>query len=275
MWQRSNYEEAAQRIGKEFSDNRGNNTVSINQLATKVARDNNLNPEGIRTMVRLANVAVFEEIFHKQAGDKMFEFEVGDPEVVINTLYQETKIAMDGMANTPTNYNFDADYYGDFVNEKAPVQSIKIAEVLPEESVYISPVAIKQRCMQAQEKIAMEEKEHAVEWIDALEKAAKLFNVLSPSTPESITLEKDALAIIGEKAVPELTVFRELTGKCTKYALLGGKSVNEVLDKHIANPSIPSQSIIHMLKEAQNAREQVAVCKQGLKWLAQNSTRIK
>ena len=64
MWQRNNYEDAAQKIGKEFAENRGNNTVSINQLATKIARDNNLNPEGIRTMVRLANVAVFEEIFY-------------------------------------------------------------------------------------------------------------------------------------------------------------------------------------------------------------------
>lgn len=271
MWQRNNYEDAAQKIGKEFAENRGNNTVSINQLATKVARDNNLNPEGIRTMVRLANVAVFEEIFHKHAsGDKMFEFEVGDPEVVISTLYQETKSAMDKVAAAPCDYDFGADYYGDL---EAPVQ--KVAEAPAEEPVAnISPLVVKQRMEQAHEKLAMEKKEHEFEWLEALEKAAKLFMVASAPIPACVTFEKDAVSILGCDIVPELTVLKEMTGRC-KQALLGGEEVTKVAEQHVANPTTETRSIIQMLKTAQDARMQMVVCKQGLEWLAANLPRVK
>lgn len=273
MWQRNEYESAAQKIGKEFAENRGNNTVSINQLSTKVARDNNLNPESIRTMVRLANVAVFEEIFHKQAGvaDRMFEFELGDPEVVINTIYQETKSAMDKVAADPGSYDFGADYYGDL---ETPVQ--KVAEAPAEEVVpYVSPLAMKQRLIQAHEKLAMERKEHEYEWVDALEKAGKLFTVADLSVPACITFEKDALSTLGSESVFELSVLKEMTGRCTKHAFLGGDDPAAVVTNHVANPSVGTRSIIQMLKTACAARDQMRVCKQGLKWLDDNTNRVK
>lgn len=272
MWQRSSYEEAAQKIGKDFAENRGNNTVSINQLATKVARDNNLNPEGIRTMVRLANVAVFEEIFHKQAGatDRMFEFEVGDPEVVINTLFQETKTAMDKVAAVPAGYDFGSDYYGDLSD---PIQ--KIAEAPYEEPVtYISPLVVKQRFIQAQEKLAMEKQEHEFEWIEALEKAAKLLMVAAPPAAACVTLEKDAVSILGEEILPELSVLKEITGRC-KQALLGGEKIAEVVDRHAANPTAEGRGIIQMLKTASEARKQLTICKSGLEWLEKNQVQVK
>lgn len=271
MWQRAQYEDAAQKIGKEFAENRGNNTVSINQLSTKVARDNNLNPEGIRTMVRLANVAVFEEIFHKHAGvDKMFEFEVGDPEVVINTLYQETKTAMDKIASAPAGYSRDADYYGDL---ETPVE--KVAEVAAEAPVqYISPMAVKERFLKAQEKLAIEKKEHEFEWIDALEKAARVFQTVAPPVTACVAFEKDALSILGSGIVPELTALKEITGRC-KQALLGGDTVENVLAKHAASPTTETRGIIQMLKTAQDARAQMHVCKSGLEWLSNNIARIK
>lgn len=273
MWQRTNYEDAAQKIGKEFAENRGNGTVSINQLATKIARDNNLNPEGIRTMVRLANVSVFEEIFHKHAGeDRMFEFEVGDPEVIINTLFQETKTAMDKVAAAPSDYDFGADYYGDMGE---PIQ--KVAEAAPAEEPpqYISPYVVKQRLVLAHEKIAMEKQEHEFEWVEALEKAAKLMTVAAPTIPACVVFEKDALSILGDGAVPELTALRQMTGRCTKHPFLGGEKIATVLASHIANPPEETRSIIQMLKIAQDARLQMVTCKQGLEWLAQNLPRVK
>ena len=61
MWTRKQYEDAAQQIGNAHTASGG--AQSINDLALKVAQDNGLNPEGIRTVVRLANVAVFENMF--------------------------------------------------------------------------------------------------------------------------------------------------------------------------------------------------------------------
>jgi hypothetical protein len=62
---------------------------SLNDLSEKVARDENLNPDEIRTLVRLANVATFQEIFKgKTDGDKMVEFDVGAPEEVIRRIVE-------------------------------------------------------------------------------------------------------------------------------------------------------------------------------------------
>jgi hypothetical protein len=307
MWQRSDYDAAAQKIGKDFAENRGNSTVSINQLATKVARDNNLNPEGIRTMVRLANVSVFEEIFQKHAGnDKMFEFEVGDPEVVINTLYQETKTAMDKVAgDSSAPYSREADYFGDVPSSEVTPKTTRIFEEFeavernPEmekaanniHELYrglvagfvdvvpafnpISALEVRQQMSNAQEKLAMEKREHEFEWVDTLEKTAKLFNVASLSDSEGICLEKDAVSLLGEDAIPDIAALRTMTGRCTKYALLGGSSVQEVTNRHVSNPTAETRGIIQMLKTARDTRNEMHVCTKGIEWITNNIERIK
>lgn len=63
---------------------------SLNELSQKFAADHALNPDEIRTLVRLANVATFQELFkRKDDGDKMVEFDTGDPEAVIRNLVRE------------------------------------------------------------------------------------------------------------------------------------------------------------------------------------------
>lgn len=275
MWQRADYERAAQTIGKDYAASWPSGTTTINQLATKTARDNNLTPEGIRTMVRLANVAVFEDIFPKYAGsDKMFEFEVGDPEVVINNLYNETKTAMDrSLPGTQTDYDRQQDYYGDL---NTPFTSFDKEAAAPEpvSEISVPKHILREKLLQAREKLALEKQEHEFEWVDALEKAARLMAVAAPPIPACITLEKDAVSTVGEGITPELTVLREMTGRCTKHAFLGGEKVAHVLEHHVANPSADMRSIIEMLKEAQSARQQIGVCRQGLEWLANNLPRV-
>ena len=66
----------------------------LNDLVEKVAREAELSPDAIRTLGRLTNVAVFQEMFQQKTAaaepDRMIEFEPGDPEVVIarDLLYQ-------------------------------------------------------------------------------------------------------------------------------------------------------------------------------------------
>jgi hypothetical protein len=114
MWTRAEYDNAATQIGKEFASSNGQ--MRINDLATKVATENHLNPEGIQTLVRLANVAAFQELFTKRAGseDRMIEFEVGDPDLVISNIYAETKqaaVAQQKFASV-SSYDRAMDYYG-------------------------------------------------------------------------------------------------------------------------------------------------------------------
>lgn len=114
MWTRAEFDNAATQIGKDFAASEGQ--MRINDLATKVATENNLNPEGIQTLVRLANVVAFQELFTKRAGseDRMIEFEVGDPDLVISNIYSETKqaaVAQQKFASV-SSYDRAMDYYG-------------------------------------------------------------------------------------------------------------------------------------------------------------------
>lgn len=65
---------------------------TVNDVCEKAAKDDSLNPEEIRTLVRMSNVAVFQQMFKQKdsAGDpdRHVEFEVGDPETVIQRLHQ-------------------------------------------------------------------------------------------------------------------------------------------------------------------------------------------
>jgi len=64
----------------------------LNDVCQKVAQEEALNPEEIRTLVRLSNVAMFQHQFKAKdaegAPDRHVEFEVGDPETVIQRMQQ-------------------------------------------------------------------------------------------------------------------------------------------------------------------------------------------
>lgn len=57
MWTRKEYENAAEEIAQKHAESKG--VVSINKLAEDMSRTASLDSDGIRTMVRLANVSVF------------------------------------------------------------------------------------------------------------------------------------------------------------------------------------------------------------------------
>ena len=85
-WNESEYVKRANEIASQHVISK----KSLDELCEKVARDENMNPNEIRTLVRLANVATFQELFkRKDDGDKMVEFDTGDPEKVINNIVSE------------------------------------------------------------------------------------------------------------------------------------------------------------------------------------------
>lgn len=85
-WHEEQYINHAKTLATQFAVSRR----PLNELTGKFAQDHALNPDEIRTLVRLTNVAAFQELFaRKNDGDKMVEFETGDPEVVIQNLIAE------------------------------------------------------------------------------------------------------------------------------------------------------------------------------------------
>ncbi len=249
MWTRKDYEREAANVAKEFVATKGER--SINKIAADIARANNLNPEGIRTLVRLANVDAFNEEFPKMSGDdRILEFSTGDPEEVIVDLQNEaeTKVASDQrVASGSPAYDRAVDYEIDPVPQLAPME--KAAEAGPEEPLLPRHEALL-LLKRASDEFGMKVRQGEMAWVDLMEKCAQSTRTLGPARMAD-ALEKDAIAITGTSIVPELHMLAKMTGR--EFSLSTEK-VATILDKHLAVPSSSHRPIIDMLEKASVVR---------------------
>lgn len=270
MWNKNQFEKAADEIGQSFVSSQGKS--SINDLATKVAADNQLNLEGIRTMVRLANVSAFEKLFSKagadKAPDRMLEFEVGDPEIVINRLHKnaEEKHAV----KQASTYNRVVDYHSDVAREIVPLE--KCASAIPGFTMPEAkpPVGYSKQMVQTQFKLAGEKlREEGLQararWTDAMEKAAQCTRTLPGGYAE---VEKLAMASFGEQVLPELCALQK--SLAPKSTFDGHMKIAHVLATHVAVITKEQVPALKLLKEATEARTLYLGCKKSCQWVAEN-----
>ena len=269
MWNKNQFEKAADEIGQKFVSSQGKET--INDLATKVAGDNQLNLEGIRTVVRLANVSAFEKLFSKagadKAPDRMLEFEVGDPEIVINRLHKNAELKH--TVKQASTYDRTRDYYGDMVREIVPLE--KTASAIPgfTMSGSIPKAGPSKQMVQTQfklagEKLRQEGLQARVRWTEAMEKAARSFRV---SGCNKSYIEKSAVAQFGETILPELLALH--TAVMPKVPFSGIK-VASILETHVAVIPEAQKPVMNFLKEAAEARKLYQDCKKSCEWVAEN-----
>jgi hypothetical protein len=258
MWTRKQYEDAAQQIGNAHTASNG--AQSINDLALKVAQDNGLNPEGIRTVVRLANVAVFENMF-KQAGDskapdRMFDFSVGDPEQVINQLGASVKVACEAPGVTST-YDRTLDYYGDInyrPQEKIAAETVHAGVERPV-GKGLHPLELQGVFKRAEEVMTEQRRQAENAWISSLEKAAQLLKVHAETPLAKEAFEKNAVASFGADIVPELRMVRKMTGSSPDGGLLDDMDkVAEAQEFHLAQVHGGMVDVLNAVKEASEAR---------------------
>lgn len=281
LWNRKNFEEAAQQIGKSFVASAGKD--SINSLATKIAQEAQLNPDGIRTIVRLANVSAFEEMFGKRAEDKatdrMIEFEVGDPEVIINNLYSSAKSDLTS-TKTASDYNRTADFYGDIAYPKPALE--KTATVISGIEMQVkserppSKAEVQLLFKRAEDKMKAEKAEAEAAWFGTMEKAARSLIVLDGRIDARTAFEKTAISSLGTDVIPELNMLQRLTSPKSKTTseLCGGEKIAHVLDTHIAVVSREQKPIIEMIKKACALRQTRTQLQAGLDWIDTNRARI-
>lgn len=280
MWTRKEYEDAAQKIGEDFVAQGG--TTSINDLSMKVAQDGGLNPEGIRTLVRLANVAAFEQNFEKRSrdghGDRMVEFTVGDPEVVISQLHDGIKEAQ-VKAAAEAQYDRTADYFADVKYDKPPLE--KVAETRIETGVEaaktptMSNAEIRLLFKKAEDKMKQELHRTQLRWENNICKAASILLANDSRVEARTELEKIAVSLCGEDILPELRLLQIITSpRRTEINLCGGEKIATVINTYVATPSKPQKAILKLLKEANIARKESHIKEAGLQWLAQNKTRV-
>lgn len=272
MWTRKEYENAAEEISQKYAESKG--ALSVNKLAEDMSRTASLNPDGIRTMVRLANVSVFEKMFAEKTGeDKMIEYEPGDAEIVINNIYTSEKKACEQHLMEKVAYDRVQDYHGDLEPMTKTANSEEHFVGKKEERIP-SRQELKHVVQRAREKLAEEKVVVEHRWIDAMEKLAynaKLFI----QTPQSRTrFEKLAVAALGEQVIPELRALNSALGVGINAPLFGGEKLAEVLDRFTASPSSQDRAMLDFIEGAKHARVEIRRIDNGVSVLDEKLARI-
>jgi len=184
----------------------------LNDLVEKVAREAELSPDAIRTLGRLTNVAVFQEMFQQKTAaaepDRMIEFEPGDPEVVIARVVKSADLQT------------AADTSGDKVAEELPdlmravrrpfddsgTDKVASAEATEREAPRHLQVM---RLRKLADELSVSITKEAMLWEDGVTALAKTFRRAPGYGPSHVDFEKAAMADIGADALPELEVIRE------------------------------------------------------------------
>ncbi|RLC86819.1 MAG: hypothetical protein DRJ03_07630 [Chloroflexi bacterium] len=258
MWKRKQYEDAALQIAKDFTASEG--TSTINELSTKVARDNNLDAEGIRTMVRLANVSAFQELFSKKAsdGDRMIEYDLGDPEMVVSTLYAETKekVASAGdMSSSSSGYDRHLDYFGALEKIAEEDEEEESSEESDSDAPMVDKKKIKHLFGKAKKKMEEQEKEARASWMRNMEDASQTLRVVGvESSFNKEAFDRDAICLVGDDVLPELRALNLFTRGDKDLPVAGNIKTAHIRDMHVVVPNTHTDQLLKFIKEAHAAR---------------------
>ncbi len=273
MWNRKEFENAAEEIATKYAESKG--AMSINKLAEDTSRTASLNPDGIRTMVRLANVSVFEKLFAVKTGeDKMIEYEPGDAEVVINNIYTAEKTACEKHLTKDAEYNRFQDFYGDL----DPMKTASIEEqghyVGKTEAKTPSRQELKHVVRRAREKLAEEKVSVEHRWVISMEKLAENVKLFVQTPTQRIRFEKLAVAALGEQVIPELRALNSALGVGINAQLFGGEKLADVLDQFTASPIGQDRAMLDFIEGAKHARVEIRRIGQGVEVLDEKLARI-
>lgn len=245
---------------------------TINDISEKYARDNNMNPDEIRTLVRLSNVATFQEIFKNksQDSDRMVDFEVGEPEAVIRRIVDA--------ANTPSE---SANIHNDKLASEVPDMmrlkrfgQLPVVEDLTVKIAHEEPEKLPRQDMVILnlEKLAADfEVERIIEgnkWEQKLAQLAAAFKKAPGYGPDFSEFEKDAYAVHAEDAVAELTLVRQLCKMSAQF--YDPAAICNFRERRVVENS-PELSL---LKEAVDAREAYLKYVGGLSWISKNMPEV-
>lgn len=240
---------------------------SLNELSEKFAGENSLNPEEIRTLVRLANVATFQELFkNKSDGDKMVEFETGDPEAVIRRMVaassgapQSANVNNDKLAGELPDLMKDK-RRGFSLPEEAEVKTASnAAEVKPARADVVVMNLRKLASEFSVEKVAA-----GARWEEKLDKLVTTFKRAPGYGPEFNTFEKEAWASFGSDVAPEMAFLYE------ELRLNKQPPASEKVAFLVERVAASDTKELGILKEAVEARKTFQKMSGALAWIDKN-----
>jgi uncharacterized membrane protein len=256
MLTKSDFEKAAEKIAMQFVEPGCEST--LNQLSQKVATENNLNPDQIRTMVRLANLNVFGKMFQAKTGsDRGVKFDTGDAEVVIDALYDDAKSLKVGTEKTA--YDRTSDYYRDLYVIEQVKEASAPSEEAPTPPKYSKP-ELAMQLKRASDRFRMEGRQASARWQLNMETAVSMYKKANGlKTAEAFPgFERDLISSNVDVA-PEVQALRAMVlGE--KVAAYQGDQLDEIQDRHVANLDGDTKEIFDYIKVATAARLSYEEC---------------
>jgi hypothetical protein len=261
-WNESEYIKHAQGLAEQHVVSK----KSLNELSEKFATENQLNPEEIRTLVRLANVATFQELFkRKDGGDKMIEFDTGDPETVIRNM-----IASSSEPPQTANIHNDklAGEVPDQMKEKRLGQKFDAAPEEEKVAEYSEKPAREDIVVMNLRKLASEftiaKLTAGNQWEEKLATLTQTFKRAPGYGPKFSEFEKHAWAEFGSEAAPEMAVLYEEL-RITRPPPMQEKIAH--LQGRFINDESPE---LELLKQAYEARLTYQKMAGALEWVDKN-----
>jgi hypothetical protein len=263
-WNESEYISRAAAIAKDFAASQ----KPLTDLVEKVAREETLQPDEIRSLGRLTNVETFKELFRLKTGaDKVVEFEIADPEAVIRRLVSDA--GAEPQSANIFNDKLASEYpeIPDYMREKRLggtfdlPESVKVAS--DDAPVRTAPsYAVKHGLEQLKEHFTVERLVEGGRWADKVAALAKTFNKAVGYGPSLAEFEKDAYAVHGANAVPELVgLHQDLR---SEFVRASDAKIASYVDRRVVDDGTTNH---RLLKEAQEARRNFEKYVAGLEWV--------
>jgi hypothetical protein len=264
-WNENEYVQRANDIAREFVTLK----KPLNDLCEKVARDEAMNPDEIRTLVRLSNVAAFQQLFKEKEGDKMVEFDVGNPESVISRIQSSAEAP-------PQTANIHNDKLAFEIPDQ--MKEIRLGRKF-DERVKVAHEDVKERAPRkdtaiiAARKLAnemdIEKRVLANKWEYLTNKLAREFKKAAGYGPSFTDFAAAALAEHGEDARPELELIVK-EARLKGVVLPEGEKVAFLQERLVTEDS----KELDLLKQALETRHAYVKMKNGEKWLQENLSGI-
>lgn len=210
-------EKVLEKWANEIADAYFNAGVTLNDSVTKMAQQEDLNPEQVRRLVEATNTATFLQKFNSMgctdaaAQDRVVEFETADPNVVINRMLETAKTAMVAAPAETSETPHDLEY-GLPVTRRDPAplpEKTAADEAPPEPRIKRSVVILRLRT--AAEQLKNAEYQARVQFTDTVQSLVSRFRRSNRAHFEEF--EKDAFYHYGEDAAPHLQMLRGILRK--------------------------------------------------------------
>lgn len=240
----------------------------LNDVCEKVARDESLNPEEIRTVVRLSNVAMFQHLFKEKDmqkhADRHVEFDVADPEIVIMRLHQAAAAGPQSASVENDKLAFEvpdmmAAKRRGFELDNGTVKVASDHEVKPART---DMVVLTMRKLASE--FESRRMQASFRWEQKIAALYDAFHKAPGYGPDFGAFEKDAYAEFGDNASLELESLR----KDLRFAgrELPAEERAKLAEHHVSDET-PALSL---LKEALDARADYLSCEEAGAWVKTN-----